>query len=257
MFLMKKIISQFLDPLSLIIILLITGLVLLFFTSRQRSGRLLVLVSTAILVFSSFNTTANLITGPLLNRYTSIEKTKLSNPDDSPDFVVVLGSGSSSNPDISLMSRIGYTTLVRLMEGIRIHNMFPHSKLILSGGSRPENESSARLMSLVAEAIGVDHENIIIESISRDTKDEARIIRKMIGDKSFYLVTSETHMPRSLALFKKHGMHPIPSPVQSLNKGLYMEEPNPLFPSSINIRKTELALHEYLGMIWGKFRGQI
>jgi uncharacterized SAM-binding protein YcdF (DUF218 family) len=210
-----------------------------------------------ILVFISYNITSNLITGPLLNRYTSIEKTELSSPVNSPEFVVVLGSGSSSNPDISLMSRIGYTTLVRLMEGIRIHKLFPHSKLILSGGSRPEHESSARLMSLVAEAIGVDHKNIIIESTSRDTKDEARIISRMIGDKSFYLVTSETHMPRSLALFKKHGMHPIPSPVHSLNKGLYMEEPNPLFPSSINIRKTELALHEYMGMIWGNIRGQI
>ena len=257
MFLFKKIMSQFLDPLSVVILLLISGLVLLFLTSRQRSGRFLILVSTAILIFSSYNTTANLITGPLRNRYSTIEKTELSSPDSSPEFIVVLGSGSSSNPDISLMSRIGYTTLVRLMEGIRIHKMFPHSKLILSGGSRPEFESSARLMSLVAEAVGVDHEDIIVESTSRDTKDEASIISRMIGDKSFYLVTSETHMPRSLALFKNHGLNPIPSPVQSLNKGLYMEEPNPLFPSSINIRKTELALHEYMGMIWGKMRGQI
>jgi hypothetical protein len=72
MFIFKKIISQFLDPLSIVIILLITGLVLLFFTSRQRIGRYLILVSTLILVFISYNITSNLITGPLLNRYTSI-----------------------------------------------------------------------------------------------------------------------------------------------------------------------------------------
>ena len=257
MFLFKKIISQFFDPLSLVTILLFAGLALLFFTSRQRAGRFLILISTIILVFSSYNATANLITGPLLNRYASIEQTELSSPENLPEFVVVLGGGGSSNPDLPLMSRIGYTTLARLMEGIRIHKMFPHSKLILSGGSSPEHESSARLMSLVAEAIGIDHKDIIIESTSRDTKDEARIISAIIGDRSFYLVTSETHMPRSLALFKKHGSSPIPSPVQSLNKGLYMEKPNPLFPSSINIRKTEIALHEYLGMIWGEMRGQI
>jgi len=143
------------------------------------------------------------------------------------------------------------------MEGIRIHKMFPYSKLILSGGSSPERESSAKLMSLVSEAIGINHKDIIIESTSRDTKDEARIISAMIGDRSFYLVTSETHMPRSIALFKKYGVNPIPSPVRSLNKRLYMKESNPFFPSSVNIQKTELAFHEYLGITWGKIMGQI
>ena len=257
MFIFKKILSQFLDPLSMIVILLFTGLVLLFFTSRQRTGRFLILISTAILVISSYNTTANLITAPLLNKYEAVEQIELSKSDNSPAFVVVPGAGSSSNPALPLMSRIGFTSLIRLMEGIRIHKMFPHSKLILSGGSNPEHESSAELMSLVAEAIGIDHNDIIIESTSRDTKDEARIISAMIGNRSFYLVTSETHMPRSMALFNKFGLNPIPSPVQSLNKTIYMKGPNPFFPSSVNIQKTELALHEYLGMIWGEMRGQI
>ena len=257
MFLFKKIISHFIDPLSIVIFLLVAGLLLLFLTPRQRTGKVIILVSTLVLVFSSFNVTANFLTAPLLNKYIPIEQVTISMQANSPEYIVVLGAGSSSNSKLPLMSRIGYTTLVRLLEGIRIHKMIPQSKLILSGGSDPEDESSAKLMSLVARAIGINDRNIIVESSSRDTKDEARIISKMIGDSPFYLVTSETHMPRSVALFKKFNSNPIPSPVQSLNKGIYIKEPNPFFPSSINIRKTELALHEYLGMIWGEMRDQI
>jgi len=36
------------------------------------------------------------------------------------------------------------------------------------------------------------------ESESKDTKDEARLIKEMVGDDKFVLVTSASHMPRSV-----------------------------------------------------------
>jgi uncharacterized SAM-binding protein YcdF (DUF218 family) len=56
------------------------------------------------------------------------------------------------------------------------------------------------------------NEDLILESDSKDTNDQARLIQPIVGDDLFLLVTSATHMPRSIALFKSLGMHPIAAP---------------------------------------------
>ena len=71
------------------------------------------------------------------------------------------------------------------------------------------------------------------------------------------LAFSLTHMPRSVALFKKLGMQPIPAPTDYTVKESEHLSPGSFFPGAGNIVKVERAIHEYLGMIWAEFRGQI
>ncbi|NQT55363.1 MAG: YdcF family protein, partial [Desulfobacteraceae bacterium] len=109
----------------------------------------------------------------------------------------------------------------------------------------------------VAVALGINDEDIVLESESMDTKDQARLIRKIVGENRFVLVTSASHMPRSMALFEKRGMRPIPAPIGHSIKERQKITPAMFFPSAGQIEKIERAFYEYLGLVWAKLRGQI
>ena len=111
-------------------------------------------------------------------------------------------------------------------------------------------------MSRVAGKIGIPENDIILESKSKDTKDQAKLIKSIVGNEQFVLVTSASHMPRSMAMFKKLGMNPIPSPIGHLVSEGQGLNPHSFFPSTGNLYKAQLAIHEYLGLTWSKLMGQ-
>ena len=116
--------------------------------------------------------------------------------------------------------------------------------------------SNAEIMADVAIALNVDKKDIVLEVSSRDTKDEALLIKKIVGDDEFILVTSASHMVRSMALFRKQGMDPIPAPTDFWIKERQRMGAE-VFPSAYKLRMAERAVHEYLGIMWGKIRGQL
>ena len=90
-----------------------------------------------------------------------------------------------------------------------------------------------------------------------DTKDEARLIKDMVRDEPFVLVTSAYHMKRSIALFNKQGMNPVPAPtVHYIKKGQGLS-PGEFFPYYGNIKYADIIVREKLGIAWAKLRGQI
>lgn len=127
-------------------------------------------------------------------------------------WIVVLGGGHTSDPNIPVTSQISDASLVRLIEGVRLHNKIPGSKLVLSGGKVFDAVAESETLEKIAMSIGVKQEDIILESRSKDTADQAQLIKPIVGNDDFILVTSAVHMPRSMAMFKKLGMHPIPPP---------------------------------------------
>jgi uncharacterized SAM-binding protein YcdF (DUF218 family) len=64
-------------------------------------------------------------------------------------------------------------------------------------------------------------------------------------------------MPRSMALFKKFGMGPIPAPTNHLVKKSSKMPPQGFFPSVDNIKMIEVAFYEYLALIKEKLAGRI
>jgi len=262
MFMFKKLISQFLSPVPLVICIMLVGLFRLWFTNKQLSGKFLVSVGLLLLLLLSNSQISNYLIGYLESTYRP-HTIQLSNESDevadenSVKFVVVLGGGHTSDPEIPLTSQISEATMVRLIEGIRIYQKYPGSKLILSGGKVFDPVPSALHMANIAKELGVDEQDLIIESQSKDTKDEARLIKPIVNDDKFVLVTSASHMHRSMAMFKKLGMNPIPAPVGHRFKNVQDSNPLDYFPSSYNLVKSQRAVHEYLGMIWASLIGQI
>jgi uncharacterized SAM-binding protein YcdF (DUF218 family) len=254
LFLLKKIVAPFFFPVPLCLEILLLGLFFLWFTSRQKTGKIVVSVGVLLLTVFSYGAISNTLLRPLEYKYAPL----LSLEDmHHVKWVVVLGGGHTSDPQIPITSQLSNASTARLIEGIRLYNMLPESKIILSGGGYFDPVPNAKIMADVALSIGINKEDLVLESVSKDTKDEAILIQKIVGKDRFVLVTSASHMPRSMALFKKCGMHPIPAPTDYFVKKRQRVSPGIFFPSANNLRKAERAFHEYLGIAWAKLRGQI
>lgn len=258
MFFFKKIMAQFFSPLSIIILILFAGLILLLFTSKNKIGKILVLLGVMIFIFCSFGTTSDILIRPLENKYIPIDNNKfVSSLEQLPKVVVVLGGGHSSSQRLPITSQISSDSLTRLVEGIRIYRKIPGSKLLLSGGSVVDPVPEADVMAQIAMSLGVKEQDIIKESKSRDTKDQAMILSSMLDDDYFILVTSASHMPRTVALFRNLNMKPLPAPTMHLVNDRKYQTSDRFFPSSRNLYKSERAFHEYLGTAWAKLRRQL
>ena len=254
MFLLKKIIAPFFFPLPLCFEILLIGLVLLWFTRKQKLGKIVVSIGVVFLATLSYGAVSSILLQPLEYKYAPV-LTAQSVRD--VKWVVVLGGGQTSDPRIPSNSQLSESSLSRLVEGIRLHKMLPDSKLVLSGGSAFDPVPNAKVMADVARIVGVHDRDLLLESASKDTKDEARLIREIVGQDRFILVTSASHMPRSMCLFKKLGMQPIPAPTDYWVKERQGINPAMFFPNSNGLRNAERAFYEYLGLAWAKIMGQI
>lgn len=131
--------------------------------------------------------------------------------------VVVLGGGT----EVYLADGLGVDDLarsaLRVIEGARLYRVLGNPTVIVSGGNtsrleRPRPEADAYRRALVE--LGVPSDRVTVEDQSLTTHDQALILKKMLAARDvdrFVLVTSPTHMLRSLATFRAAGMDPIPS----------------------------------------------
>lgn len=252
MFLFKKIVAPLFFPMTLIFGILLLGLILILFTRRQRAGKVFVLIGVLLLGVLSYDPVPEMLLRPLEYKYPPVlNPATLQNV----KWVVVLGAGHVSNPGLPVTGQLSDQGISRLIEGIRLHRELPGSKLLLSGGKPFEKVANARIMADVALAVGIKREDLVLEEISKDTEEEARFIQRIVGRDRFVLVTEASHMPRSVLLFKRFGMSPIPAPTDYLVKGSHEVSPGVFYPWAENIHKAERAFYEYLGLMWTKVKG--
>ncbi|MEJ2700306.1 MAG: ElyC/SanA/YdcF family protein, partial [Desulfuromonadales bacterium] len=142
------------------------------------------------------------------------------------------------------------TGLVRLDEGIRLYRQLPAARLVLSGGPVYGSDTMAEGYARAALALGVPASALVKLDTPRDTAEEARAVRKLLGvGRPFLLVTSASHMPRAMRLFQRGGLKPIPAPTRHESLRENRSRFRYLVPSAQQLRKTERAFHEYVGML--------
>ena len=254
MFLFKKIFAPLFFPIPLCLEILLLGVFLLWFTKKQKAGKIVVSIGVGLIIIFGYGTIQDILLRSLENKYPSLI---ISQEVDDVKWVVVLGGGHTSDPKLPVTDQIAKSSLSRLVEGIRIHRNLPGSILILSGGGGFDPVPNAKVMADVASVLGISENDIVLEPDSKDTKDEAVLVQKIVENEKFILVTSASHMPRSMALFKKLGMQPIPAPADHSIKQGQGIGPGVFFPSSGNIGNAERVFYEYLGLAWAKLRGQM
>jgi uncharacterized SAM-binding protein YcdF (DUF218 family) len=256
MFLFKKIVAPFLMPVPFCVALLLIGLLLLWFTRRQRAGKLFVTAGTLLLTLLGYGFASDVLLRPLERSYTPVATTEAATG-RAVRWVVVLGGGSSSDAGLPPAERLSEASLARLVEGVRLQRQLPESRLLLSGGGVFGSDPDAETMRALALELGVEPGTLVLDAVSPDTESQAQAIHTQLGGEEFFLVTSASHMPRALALFRKAGTNPLPAPTHFIAQESHGHSPGDFFPNSYGLRKSETSIYEYLGTAWGKLRGKI
>jgi uncharacterized SAM-binding protein YcdF (DUF218 family) len=231
-FILKKLISTAFMPLSIFFIILFFGL--LFFNKRTfEKSKKIIYFAILILILISYQPISHFLLKPLESNYSKLETV----PKDIK-YILLLG-GDFEN---------------RGWEALRLYHHIENAKIITSGYEGNRDIPEAIRTANIFYQLGVPKDDIIIHKETKDTKEEAIKTKELLGLKPFILVTSAYHMPRAMGLFKKEGLNPIASPTDFKTK---TSVDYTSIPQGRNLLKTEIALHEYLGLLWAKIKGQI
>ena len=123
----------------------------------------------------------------------------LPDSEDKGGYIVILGGGIDEYSD---NVEIGKHTLRRLYKGYQLYKYKPR-KIVVSGGVVSKGTAEAYVMKKVLVDFGIPEYDIIIENKARNTFENAQYTRQLLGDVPITLVTSTTHMIRSVISFKK------------------------------------------------------
>ncbi|MGD8561566.1 MAG: ElyC/SanA/YdcF family protein [Desulfarculaceae bacterium] len=251
-FILKKIISRALFPVGAVLWLILLGGLLWWRRPQRRLGPMLVACAFGLLLVLSLPATGWLLLSPLEGAAgdyadpTDLSARGVKN-------VVVLGAAVWQGQRTPGDSQNG-AGLRRLLEGLRLHRGVKGSRLLLSGGVLFQDRTSAQAMRDLALQMGVPSQDLIVERISWDTADQAAQLAKMLGAEPFALVTSASHLPRAMMLFKGRGLNPLPAPADFRTRGFSLSY-QALLPSAGGLLGSEMAIYEYMGITWAWLRG--
>lgn len=146
----------------------------------------------------------------------------------------------------------------RVIAGAELAFALPRAQVAIVGGVRYPG-SATRDVDVVATTwtgLGISTDRIIKVGGTLDTCSNALGVAAATN-RPVILVTSAFHMPRSVACFRAAGIEALPYPVD-------LETPpiatwRDLFRGDIldNLDRTDLALHEYLGLVAYRMSGRI
>jgi uncharacterized SAM-binding protein YcdF (DUF218 family) len=185
-------------------------------------------------------------------------------PADAPgaDTVVILGGGAAT---AWVGGEVGGTltgsSLLRALEGARVFKAIGARLVIASGGIprpdlqlRPESE-------MLRDALmrtGIASSAIVEESMSRTTHEQSLLIGPILRAHHvdrFVLVTSPTHMRRSLAAFRTAGLNPTGSAAPLRSEAA--PPPFPFLPNGESLLLSDDGLYEYAAWIYYWSRGWV
>ncbi len=248
-FIIKKIVSLFVMPFSIGMLLIFTGIIILLRNRHTKKATLFLTLGFIWLFTISYSPFAN----AFLYHYENIYPT-LQNAPKNISYIYVLGNGHHTDKTQPITSQNNEISTVRLTEAIRLyHQLNERPTIIVSGYSGLyDTTSGAKIQKELALALGVKEDKIHMEPTPKDTQEEAKAAKRYIGDRPFIVVTSASHMPRAMKFFISEGLNPIAAPTNHL-----AQISNPNYTQILNVnalRKTNIAWHEMLGELWQKIK---
>jgi len=219
-----------------------------YFFKKEKLFKLLFLVSIGWFFVISTPMMPKFLVTSLEDRYDPlINIDEALNPADEY-HIVVLGSGYVGSKRFPATSTLQSLTLLRLVEGVRIYNELPNSKLITSGpDSFRKMPSQADVAKQAAISLGVPSEDILTQSEPYNTLEEAEIYSsKFHSGQRVIIVTDAAHMPRAIYEFNKFVDNPVAAPTKFTYtyKGMSFRDIS-ILPSYSNIGRMSKALNEH------------
>jgi uncharacterized SAM-binding protein YcdF (DUF218 family) len=255
---LSRLVHLLIDPLFIFTVLLFFTLTFLY---RKKQGLFNGFMTATVIWFLFISTPLipNLLIHSLESQYVPLDQDEIEYL-QSPVEILVLGGGHSNDPRLPANSRLSQQAMMRLAEGIRVHNIIPGSQLILSGYSSSASRSNAENMALAAKSLGVVGDNMVLHEDPSDTWEESlayteRVRRLSVQNdhvNTLIVVTSAAHMPRAVKMLEHHltSVNIIASPTDFRYKsdGESIFNIRGFFPDVDNISKMKSAMKEYTAL---------
>ncbi len=246
-FYLSKILWTILNPFNLFIFLYLFSFILYFFTLKKLSTVFFLLNFLFLFSISLF---------PIGNFLIHIIEKEFHTDIDIPDKLdgILIIGGASNALMFKEYNQINLNdSAERLVESVNIINKFNTSKVIFSGGSgiinRPDLDHSQVAKSFYKK-MGVDTNRIIFENNSRNTYENIVFSKKIADPKKnekWLVITSASHMKRTLLIAEKNNWNMIPYAVDFKNVKNFKLLPNLKLLSNLN--SFQYGVHEWIGLI--------
>ena len=251
-FILSKILSFLISPLNWCILLLIFSLVL-----KNRKIKIF-LFRAALVIILVFTNEA--IYNVCMSSWEMSPK-NVEQCTEKYDYTIVLSGMGSFNEKYNMMFFSGASD--RIMQAIALYKRGKTDKILLTGGSGEildqKHKESNYLRDYLLQ-LGIPDNDIIIETRSRNTHENARytaeILEKKAGD-DYLLITSSYHIRRALGCFKNEGVSVTPYPTDIQTQKFSADPGFLIVPSAYILRNWEMLIHEIIGYGAYKLYGYI
>ncbi|HZH49551.1 MAG TPA: YdcF family protein [Nitrospira sp.] len=236
---LHKILPTLVLPIGIVLLLLLCAAVI--------NKRALTLAAVLVLFFLSIPLTSNYF----YRAAEQFQTRRLVAEVGAADAVVVLSGTLTSAPLAGGGSISEWGDPDRFFAGVELVKANKAPVLIFTGGTYPWMTNSPPegvILKEYALQLGVPADHIIVTANVENTEDEAREVRKYVGNaKKVILVTSAFHMSRAQALFVAFGMEVIPFPVDFGVDATRSFTVLDMLPNASSLLKSEMAMREWLG----------
>ena len=245
-FFLSKILTFLLQPLVWVVVLLLLSICSKV-QKRRKRYRISALV---VLLFFSNQFIFNEVSRVWENQIPAYQGTKT--------FDVAIVLGGLSNFDEFHNQHAFHANTERLMNVLPLYFNGQVKNILFAGGSGRIDKQNieAIFIEKYLISLGVKKEHILLDTKSRNTYENAKYAVGLISkNDKLLLSTSASHMPRSLACFKKLGVSPTPFPVDyvSYEKNRFNVD-KILVPDASTINYWYLLLHEWVGTLSYKLK---
>ena len=251
--LLSKALPHLVYPSSLVLLLFSIAYGLLL-VGRRRGATILMSLSFVIIVLGSLP-----IVSSIYQRHEQLYTPISIAETPRVDAIVLLGG------DVSIPTPPRIETEVRgnrVIHSMRLYHAGKAPLVIITGGNVFPQEglkAEAEYTAALLEELGVPRDAIVVEGISRNTRENSIETAKILTErklKLILLVTDAFHMPRALSTFRTLGINATPS-ASSISGELKHPELLDWIPSLDGLNTLRSLIHEYLGILVYRTRGWI
>jgi uncharacterized SAM-binding protein YcdF (DUF218 family) len=246
-FVLSKLFWMVARPSVLLLVLACIGLALTF-TRRLALGQSMLLAGLAGLLAIVALPVDQWALRPLEDRFAPVSR-----PPQLVDGIIVLGGAINEylTADRGRPSLNG--SAERMTEFVALARRYPNARLVFTGGSghlAGEPVSEADGARPLFDSLGLAPARVVFENASRNTYENAVLSRRKLDPivgQTWLLVTSASHMPRSIGVFRRAGWPVLAWPVayKSAQHISLLEQ----VPVGDKITAFDWAVHEWIGLV--------
>ncbi len=243
MFVVGKLLTILLLPTGLIAECLLLGLLL----SRWRIGRALLLLGAAAMSACLLLPLEVWAIRPLEDRFPAVTVMP-----ERVDGVILLGGAIDDITSRDRATPALTSAANRITTFFILARRYPDAKLVFTGGSGALEQgvsNEAEYTRILLDQLGLPDGRVLYESASRTTLENAQNTSALVHPKPgerWVLLTSASHMPRAVGVFRHAGWTVLPWPV-----GYQSRDHLHSTPQSMGARLAMLdwAAHEWIGLV--------